>query len=522
MGNKSSKPSPRCIFCGCTFDRNASRQEKCNRCDARRGQTAERIPLVTLHCGVIVKHPNEDLEEEKLQATLRKHFAQNRAQVRRGIIFRTMDDIRFKILHCYPPAGIVTRSTGFFLTGRTGSITRLNTKRIVHRLDLKPTRASIPASLRKSTKDSTTLLPEIKKYFESPASQRNHLSTGELFTTSSGIEFRVMKVEAEGLEQGDDGIVDPKQTLIICSGDPLRDIQKITLLPIYETLPNREKNFSAKQILETYIQPYTTGLSVHVHRLGELCLNGVDFAITSCEPESGILTCDTTIINEQANIRAGNWREKKMEEDEALARRLQGDPFPLNLRLSRPPRSLSIPRNDNGRQPRPGPPTGPPPGPDQPVDPNARVSRDNMHMLQQLLTILHNQNGNPSVGREQGLTQILRLGSESSSKPDKPTAAHLASMLPTRKYKKSSFRKVPVSTDELKLMDESKLETIDGKDKDGLKCRICLELYEDGDEVKTLPCFHIFHSACIDKWFQFSDECCICKTSVSGSFRDIL
>jgi len=475
---------------------------------------------MTLHCGVIVNHPNEDLEEEKLQETLKKHFSQNRAQVRRGIIFRTMDDRKFKILHCHPPAGIVTRHTGIFLTGSTGSIVRLNTTRIVHRLDLKPTRASLPASLRKSMKDSASLLPDIKKYFESPATQRNHLSTGELFTTSNGIEFRAMKVEAEGIEQGDDGIVDPKQTLIYCSGSPLRDILKITLLPIYETLPNREKNFSAKQILETYIQPYTTGLSVHVHRLGELCLNGVDFAITSCEPESGILTCDTTIVNEKANIRAGSWREKKMEEDEALARRLQGDTLPFNFRVSRPPRNLSIARSDNGR---PGPPTGPP-GPDQPAQPNPRVStRDNMQMLQQLLTILHNQNGNPN-GREQGLTQILRIGSEAAAKPDKPTAAHLASMLPTRKYKKTSFHKAVVSTDELKLMDESKLTTTDSKDsteEDGLKCRICLELYEEGDEVKTLPCFHIFHSSCIDKWFQVSDECCICKTSVSGSFRNI-
>merc|ERR1719285_1534280 len=119
-----------------------------------------------------------------------------------------------------------------------------------------------------------------------------------------------------------------------------------------------------------------------------------------------------------------------------------------------------------------------------------------MQMLQTLLTILNSSNGQPNMARDQGLTQILRLGQESSSKPDKPTAAHLASMLPTRKFKKSSFCKPIVSTDELKLMDESKLETVDAKDNTeedgGLKCRICLELYKEGDEVKTLPCFHIF------------------------------
>lgn len=516
MGNKSSNSPTRCIYCGCTFDKNSSGKQKCNRCDGLRGQTAERMSLITLHCGVIVNHPNDDLEEDKLLETLRKHFAQNRAQVRRGIIFLTVDDIRFKILHCHPPAGIVTESTSFFLTGPTGSIIRLNTKRIVHKLDLKPTRASLPASLRKSMKDCVSLLPEIKKYFESSCYQRNHLSTGELFTTSSGIEFRVMKVEAEGSEQGDDGIVDPMKTLIYCSGSPLKDIQNITLLPIYETLPNQEKTFTAKQILETYIAPHTTGLSVYVHRLGELCVNGVDFAITACEPETGILTCDTTIRNEQANIRAGTWREKKMEEDEAFARRLQGDTLPFNFRLSRQPRSLSITRNSSSNA-RPGQRTRQP-GPGQSVEPNQRLpmSPDNMDMLQHLITILQNQSGQPNSGHQQGLTQILRLGSGSSTKPEKPTAAHLASMLPTRKYKKTSVRKPVVSTDELKLVDESLID-----DDHGLKCRICLELYEEGDEVKTLPCFHIFHSECIDKWFQFSDECCICKNCVSSSFRNI-
>jgi len=531
MGSKSSKPSARCIYCGSnTFERLCSRQHRCNRCDGLCGPAAVRINLNTLHCGVILNDLNDDLEEEKLQETLRKHFAHSRAaQVRRGIIFRTLADITFKILHCHPPAGIVTRSTSIFVTGPTGSLIRLNTSRKVRRLDIRPTRASLPASLRKTMKDSATLLPEIKKYFESRPSQQNHLSSGELFTTSSGIEFRVMKVVAAGADGGDDGIVDPKQTLICCSGAPLEDITKITLLPIYETLPNREKTFSAKQILERYIVPHTTGLSVHVHRLGELCLNGVDFAITCCEPDSGIITCDTTITNEQANIRAGNWREKKMEEDEALARRLQGDNFPFNLRLARPPRSLSIPRNDNPRSGQPAGPTGQasgPPGPDQPAEPNAQVTRDNsMQMLETLLTILNSSNGQANLARDQGLSQIFRLGPDSSAKPAKPTAAHLASMLPTRKFKKSSFRKAVVSTDELKLMDESKLEAVDAKDSTeedgGLKCRICLELYQEGDEVKTLPCFHIFHSACIDKWFQFSDECCICKTSVSGSFRNI-
>jgi hypothetical protein len=32
------------------------------------------------------------------------------------------------------------------------------------------------------------------------------------------------------------------------------------------------------------------------------------------------------------------------------------------------------------------------------------------------------------------------------------------------------------------------------------QCSICLEKMEVGEEVRTLPCMHMFHRACIDKW----------------------
>ncbi|KAJ9536834.1 hypothetical protein OSB04_029567, partial [Centaurea solstitialis] len=50
------------------------------------------------------------------------------------------------------------------------------------------------------------------------------------------------------------------------------------------------------------------------------------------------------------------------------------------------------------------------------------------------------------------------------------------------------------------------------------QCYICLVEYEDGDEVRVLPCHHEFHRLCIDKWLKEIHRICplcrgdVCKT----------
>ncbi|KAL3792415.1 hypothetical protein HJC23_001533 [Cyclotella cryptica] len=50
----------------------------------------------------------------------------------------------------------------------------------------------------------------------------------------------------------------------------------------------------------------------------------------------------------------------------------------------------------------------------------------------------------------------------------------------------------------------------------GHSCSVCLESYRVGDEVRTIPCFHTFHTACIDPWLAERAECPICKHSAIG------
>ena len=49
------------------------------------------------------------------------------------------------------------------------------------------------------------------------------------------------------------------------------------------------------------------------------------------------------------------------------------------------------------------------------------------------------------------------------------------------------------------------------------ECCICLLPYEDGVELRGLPCGHHFHSACVDRWLKMNSTCPLCKYNVSKS-----
>ncbi len=46
------------------------------------------------------------------------------------------------------------------------------------------------------------------------------------------------------------------------------------------------------------------------------------------------------------------------------------------------------------------------------------------------------------------------------------------------------------------------------------KCPICITEFEDGEEIKNLPCNHMFHGNCIDTWLVQNSHCPICKADL--------
>ncbi|KAG6545364.1 hypothetical protein Mapa_013213 [Marchantia paleacea] len=45
-------------------------------------------------------------------------------------------------------------------------------------------------------------------------------------------------------------------------------------------------------------------------------------------------------------------------------------------------------------------------------------------------------------------------------------------------------------------------------------CSICLEMQVSGEVIRRLPCIHVFHMKCIDKWLQRQAVCPVCKAHI--------
>ena len=45
-------------------------------------------------------------------------------------------------------------------------------------------------------------------------------------------------------------------------------------------------------------------------------------------------------------------------------------------------------------------------------------------------------------------------------------------------------------------------------------CSICLEKFEVGTKIIYLPCFHFYHSKCIELWIKNSVKCPLCKIEI--------
>ncbi|TKY54754.1 Receptor-likey region, transmembrane domain- and RING domain-containing protein 4 [Spatholobus suberectus] len=74
--------------------------------------------------------------------------------------------------------------------------------------------------------------------------------------------------------------------------------------------------------------------------------------------------------------------------------------------------------------------------------------------------------------------------------------------------------------DSFPLKSHKKVDVADGGN-DSEQCYICLAEYEEGDQIRVLPCFHEYHMSCVDKWLkEIHGVCPLCRGNVCGGFTE--
>ncbi|KAL8566460.1 hypothetical protein ACOMHN_015096 [Nucella lapillus] len=64
-----------------------------------------------------------------------------------------------------------------------------------------------------------------------------------------------------------------------------------------------------------------------------------------------------------------------------------------------------------------------------------------------------------------------------------------------------------------------KRQSGDSDDDHPEKCTICLSEFEEGEDVRRLPCMHLFHMDCVDQWLSTNKNCPICRVDIQTTTK---
>ncbi|CAN6335566.1 unnamed protein product [Urochloa humidicola] len=81
-------------------------------------------------------------------------------------------------------------------------------------------------------------------------------------------------------------------------------------------------------------------------------------------------------------------------------------------------------------------------------------------------------------------------------------------------YRNGGFGAVPAAEEAISALPET---TVGEGEARGKECAVCLEGYESGDTVRTMPCSHGFHERCILHWLRVSRLCPICRFAMPAA-----
>eukprot|EP00741_Cyanophora_paradoxa_P007442 tig00001128_g7197.t1 len=99
------------------------------------------------------------------------------------------------------------------------------------------------------------------------------------------------------------------------------------------------------------------------------------------------------------------------------------------------------------------------------------------------------------IGGEEGYEALLAL-QEQIGHVSRGVPPHTVAQFPRRQLRPGDIPR-----------DERERE----RHRDRARCAVCMEDYEAGESVRTVPCMHFFHAPCIDRWLADHPDCPICK-----------
>jgi hypothetical protein len=181
--------------------------------------------------------------------------------------------------------------------------------------------SSSSSSSASSSSSSSHTASSSSSSSSSPDHEPRHICEGDLFVASppgggQPIQFKIISALPTN------GVLGPESE-IFSNGPPLVDLEKVQIQPIFETLPNSEKNWDGGRFFRKYLMPYFQGRFQFLRRGDAIEIDGVTFKCQACEPISGLVTSDTLIFNEGPPLRAEDLRRQQELDDELMARNMQ-------------------------------------------------------------------------------------------------------------------------------------------------------------------------------------------------------
>lgn len=128
---------------------------------------------------------------------------------------------------------------------------------------------------------------------------------------------------------------------------------------------------------------------------------------------------------------------------------------------------------------------------------NNQLQRITPGLISQIQSRVHNYHYFQLIARPQLIPLIIDVQLPSRYEEDEDIEQSMEQVvtIPPSKEAIASLKKIEETSEKAKIE----------------RCCICLENFEENDDVSGMPCDHIYHKNCIVEWMKISHTCPLCR-----------